>query len=449
MALYSSGVAIANVALTDTFNTWRVRTNQILADGVSASGNTSIAGSLAVSGPTTVSGNYTLSGIGTITSNTTHSAIAAFTSQINAAIISASGPVTAPTVTANSYLGTFNGNVSGTSGAFSGPVTAPVVTANTLAGTLSTAAQPNVTSVGTLSSLTSSGNITGAKGIYSGPVTAPTVTANVITSAGVLTGTSLDINGSADISGSAIIHGDLTVNGNTITISTTTLSVDDNMIYLNANSAVTNPDIGFAGNYNDGSYAHAGLFRDASDAGVWKFFTEYTPEPDANTEINTAHPSFQLANVAVSGIVAATANVGVLTITDNIKFNNFMREEVTVTADNPAAFQNINVKDQTVQYFTTNADTNWTLNVRGDASTALNATMNTGESLSLTYLVTNGGTGYYQTAMQIDGASVTPKWVNGSAPSAGNANAIDAYSLSIIKTGANTFTVLASQSEYS
>jgi len=67
------------------------------------------------------------------------------------------------------------------------------------------------------------------------------------------------------------------------------------MIYLNANSNTTNIDIGFAGNYNDGTYAHAGFFRDSTD-GFWKIFDSYTPEPDAAVDIDTSHASFALAD---------------------------------------------------------------------------------------------------------------------------------------------------------
>ena len=62
-----------------------------------------------------------------------------------------------------------------------------------------------------------------------------------------------------------------------------------------AKSAV-NPDLGFAGGYNDGTYAHAGLFRDASD-NTFKFFQGYTPEPDEAVNIDTTHASFAYANI--------------------------------------------------------------------------------------------------------------------------------------------------------
>ena len=55
-----------------------------------------------------------------------------------------------------------------------------------------------------------------------------------------------------------------------------------------------NVDVGFAGNYNDGGYTHAGLFRDTDDS-RWKFFNAYDPEPDGN--LNTSHATFALADV--------------------------------------------------------------------------------------------------------------------------------------------------------
>ena len=57
-----------------------------------------------------------------------------------------------------------------------------------------------------------------------------------------------------------------------------------------------NPDLGWAGGYNDGSYAHTGLFRDATD-NTYKFFKGYTPEPDDSPFIDTAHASFAYADV--------------------------------------------------------------------------------------------------------------------------------------------------------
>ena len=71
------------------------------------------------------------------------------------------------------------------------------------------------------------------------------------------------------------------------------------------------------------------------------------------------------------------------------------------------------------------------------------------EKTFFAYLATQlGSNTFYQSAMQIDGASVTPKFQGGTAPSAGNATSIDLYAFTIIKTAANTYTVLGSQTQY-
>ena len=46
MALFDSGVPLANVALSDTFNTWRVRTNQINTQAAGLASNNTFTGTL-------------------------------------------------------------------------------------------------------------------------------------------------------------------------------------------------------------------------------------------------------------------------------------------------------------------------------------------------------------------------------------------------------------------
>ena len=110
--------------------------------------------------------------------------------------------------------------------------------------------------------------------------------------------------GNVNASGNLVIDGNLTVNGSTVTVNTTTLAVEDNMIYMNEGSTVANPDLGWAGNYNDGVYRHAGFFRDASD-GYFKAFHQYTPEPDAASAIDTTHASFALADIQAANFRGA------------------------------------------------------------------------------------------------------------------------------------------------
>ena len=118
-------------------------------------------------------------------------------------------------------------------------------------------------------------------------------------------------------------------------------------------------------------------------------------------------------------------------------------EDITIEATSASATVTFDVKTQAILYYTGNASANFTLNFRGDSDETLNSIISTGESITASFLVTNGGTAYYPTAFEIDGSSVTPKWSGGSAPTGGNADSIDAYSFTIIKTGDAAFTVLA------
>ena len=120
-----------------------------------------------------------------------------------------------------------------------------------------------------------------------------------------------------------------------------------------------------------------------------------------------------------------------------------------IEVDNVAAIAatgtvNIDLVTSSYWYYTTNASANFTLNFRGNSTTTLNSILGVGQSISVVFLNTSGATAYYPSAFQIDGSAVTPKWSGGTAPTAGNASAIDSYSFSIIKTAATpTYTVLA------
>jgi hypothetical protein len=96
-----------------------------------------------------------------------------------------------------------------------------------------------------------------------------------------------------------------------------------------------------------------------------------------------------------------------------------------------------------VVFYASNQTANRTVNF-----TSVNNTLDIGQSVTCALLLTLGSTGYYLNAYQVDGLSVTPKWQGGTAPTAGNASSIDAYSFTIIKTADATFTVLASQTQF-
>jgi len=117
-------------------------------------------------------------------------------------------------------------------------------------------------------------------------------------------------------------------------------------------------------------------------------------------------------------------------------------ERMTVSATAATGTINFDASTQGVLYYTSNSSANWTLNVRGTSGATLNSVLAIGDAITVAFLATNNATPYRHTALTIDGSAQTVKWSGGTAPAAGNASAIDAYSFTIIKTASATYTVL-------
>jgi hypothetical protein len=137
----------------------------------------------------------------------------------------------------------------------------------------------------------------------------------------------------------------------------------------------------------------------------------------------------------------------IATVFDNITVD-YIKETTTVSATAATGTINYDVATQSIVYYTTNASANWTLNLRGSASATLNSLMSIGQTISVTFMATQGATAYYNNAVTIDGSAVTPKWQGGATPTAGNINSVDAYTYAIVKTANATFTVFATQSKF-
>jgi len=127
---------------------------------------------------------------------------------------------------------------------------------------------------------------------------------------------------------------------------------------------------------------------------------------------------------------------------------NDAAEVATISATAATGTINYDITTQSVLYYTSNASANWTVNFRASSGTSLNTALATGQSVTVAFLVTQGSTAYYNSAVQVDGASVTPKYQGGTAWTAGNASGIDAYVYTIVKTGSAAFTVFASQTRF-
>lgn len=102
-------------------------------------------------------------------------------------------------------------------------------------------------------------------------------------------------------------------------------------------------------------------------------------------------------------------------------------------------------------YYTTNASANWVVNLRWNSGTTLDSKLATGEMTTTSFLAKQGGTAYYPTSIQVNGTTsgVTARWQGSTgAPTSGNANSIDMYTFTVVKTASATFEVFAAQTRF-
>ena len=106
------------------------------------------------------------------------------------------------------------------------------------------------------------------------------------------------------------ISGNLTVSGDTTTVNTATLAVEDPLVSLaTGNNSSDAVDIGIYGLYDtSGSQdLYGGLFRDANDSGKWKLFKDTQAAP--TTTVNTSGTGYAVGTL-VANLEATTATLG-------------------------------------------------------------------------------------------------------------------------------------------
>ena len=170
------------------------------------------------------------------------------------------------------------------------------------------------------------------------------------------------------------------------------------------------------------------------------------------TSVATALPNSFLAN-STATLGNATLTLGSsTTAVGNLALNNAtienIQEPANITATAANATINIDILSNVVVYCTANATGNFTVNFRGNAGTTFNNAVPANVSVSASLVTAQGATAYYNSLVQVDGATVTPKWQGGTAPTTGNANSTDTYVYVVMKSAANTYTILASQTKF-
>lgn len=450
--------------------------------------------------------------------------------------------VNAGNVIAGGYTGSGAGLSSLTGANVTGtvPLATRAAVADT-AGTVTVGAQPNITSVGTLSSLTVTNTITGAT------VTANSITANVNAVLGNTSASTLTVSSAATINS-------LSVNNSTITVGGTPTVDTDRAAGTLMNYYDLGPITAFMG-WNDdrGGFVMAADVNPTNPLQINEYGKLFASDFIAETamvtgniysnislsptapgnligswsltaggSLNTSAGSANLGSVGnvkitggsagqrlttdgagnlswTTGSVGTVSNVatagsglgftltggpitttGTVTLTTptaaalrtsltignvaNLNLNSsttqFLRgdgawgspltsivygtENITFTTATGGT-QNFDILSNAIQYTTVNPTSNFTLNIRGNATVALSSILNVGQSTSATFLIPTGATPYGVTALQIDGASTPILWSGANSTPA--ASSLMASTFTIIR-GSGQYTVLGSLTRF-
>lgn len=200
-------------------------------------------------------------------------------------------------------------------------------------------------------------------------------------------------------------------------------------------------------------------------------FGEFTNQ--LNATYGTISTLTVLNNLAVSGGITAggiisgnTVNAGQASISGSLSagsvtasgasdFSNGTQkirdviERVEIVGSAPSGTVNVNLIGSSIIYYTAPTTTNWAVNFRGNSSVAANSYLATGQSVTVTLLVTQDATtGYYPTSFSVDGVNVSPKWFGSNPPESGEINCVNAYMFTIVKTGSGAYSVFGSVTKY-
>lgn len=236
-----------------------------------------------------------------------------------------------------------------------------------------------------------------------------------------------NVNAMEITSAQVTIGGNLVVNGTQTVLNTTTLSVEDNTVELRRGNNLTAADGGIQVNLTtNGSgtvTSSRSLLWDNSDTS-WRTYD------------GTTYSSL---------VTEARDN----DITGTLTVHSMLEDADYVTGSAATGTINFDAKGRNVLWYSQNATGDVTLNFRGDGSTTLDIMMDATEVLTTSFVMPNGATAFKVSSVTVDSAPTTVQWANGSSYPAGTASATDVYVFTIIKTGTNAFTVLASQSTFS
>lgn len=241
----------------------------------------------------------------------------------------------------------------------------------------------------------------------------------------------LDTDGISE--GTNLYYTNVRAFANLLSATTTSLSEGTNLYFTNTRAIDTVEDTGLTmtGNISTPGLTISGTGNIGVGGGI------------TTVGINSS------AHVLGTNIYAA----GSLTATGTSRFggplltSGFFSEEANIISTGFSHTSNVyNIRDDgVVHYHTGDASANANVNIYG-----FDQTMEIGNVVSMAVLITNGASPKYVSGVMVGNVQANVvRWQGGTVPSAGAAASnIDVYVFNVIKTAANDFTVLASQTQF-
>ena len=132
-----------------------------------------------------------------------------------------------------------------------------------------------------------------------------------------LNASSQTFTGNVEVDGNVVVDGNLTVNGTTFSASSTSITIEDNLVQLAHQNSSNTVDLGIVVGYNDGSAKHAGLVKDVSDSGTWKLFKGVTTEPSTTVDFTQGSlDDLSVAGLSATSVTATSATIGGVAFTE-------------------------------------------------------------------------------------------------------------------------------------
>ena len=181
-------------------------------------------------------------------------------------------------------------------------------------------------------------------------------------------------------------------------------------------------------------------------------------DDDAVTTVKILNEAVTTAKIDDDAVTTVKINNGAVTsakLANDLDLNGTTEideilETVFVNETALTGTVQINARSGSVHYFTSNSAANWAWNVRADASVGntLASIMDVGQAITFSLFAKNGTTPYKMTSLTADTSTVTLRWFGGVLPANGNANSVDCYTITLIKTTSTAFDAFASLTRF-